>query len=148
MDARRRAAIATLVGLVGATFMVPGAGLVYLRKWRRAGVWLLGGVVALTVLSAVFVGPDVGAVETLPESVLVPYFVLVLLSVADTYWVARRTAASPQTLPGPLGSTLTAESGGDADGEAGNVCPACGQPADPDLAFCWYCTAPFDDAKE
>lgn len=142
MDTRRRATIAAIVGLVGATIMVAGVGHVYLRKWRRAAMWFVGGVAAFAILVTVFADPTATTMETLPLTVLAPYFLFLTLSVADAYVVAQRATTSSSALPDSLGISET-----DAD-ESGVTCPSCGRAAATDLQFCWYCAAPIQEPSE
>ena len=137
MDTRRRATIAALVGLVGAVVLVPGAGHVYLRKWRRAVAWFLVGVTCFAALTATFAA-DSTTVDGLPSTVLVPYFLFLTLSVLDAYVVARRTPASRLSTPSALGGV---------EEDSSVVCESCGRAVDPELTFCWYCTTPVSDAE-
>lgn len=166
MDDHRRATVAVLVGLVGATIMVAGVGHVYLRRWRRAATWFGGGVVFFAALIVTFADPTATSVASVPPSVLAPYFLFLTFSVADAYLVARRGGAPASALPASLGANAgdVAARGGDANGvatretdagdaavqgtDANAACPACGKPVDADLAFCWYCAAPLGESAE
>ncbi|MFA1610547.1 DUF7575 domain-containing protein [Halobellus rubicundus] len=126
---RRRALIATLVAVLGASVGVAGAGHLYLRQWRRAAAWFSVVVGATIVLLSVFVDPatlslsDPAAVAnvepaSLPTAVTAPVFALLLLNALDAYRLAAR---GPQTADAPQ-------------------CPACGGELDPELDFCPWCT--------
>lgn len=126
---RRRALIATLVAVLGASLGVAGAGHLYLRRWRRAAAWFSFVVGAALVLLWTFVDPStldladpaaVAAVDpaTLPAAVTAPLFALLLISAVDAY---RLAAAGPQTTDGPQ-------------------CPNCGGELDPEIDFCPWCT--------
>lgn len=135
MDSRRRATIATLVGLVGAVLLVAGAGHAYLRRWRRAGIWFAGGVAGLLAVALAFADQSVDSLAALPLTVTGPYLLFLILSVADAYAVAR--GAGEGGLPGPLGAT--------AD-EEGVACESCGKTTDPELRFCWYCATTLPES--
>ncbi|MFB6089584.1 MAG: zinc ribbon domain-containing protein, partial [Halobellus sp.] len=126
---RRRALIATLVAVLGASVGVAGAGHLYLRQWRRAAAWFSVVVGATLVLLSVFVDPTalslsnptaVASVEpsSLPMAVTAPVFALLLLNALDAYRLAtrgNRATDAPQ-------------------------CPACGGELDPEIDFCPWCT--------
>jgi hypothetical protein len=135
----RRATMAAVVGLLGALIFVAGAGHVYLRRWRRAAVWFVGGVAGLVALSLAFADPAVESLAALPPEVTAPYFLFLSLSVADAYLVASGTTATTD-LPGPLG--------GDESGEAGGTSDSSGRTTDPGLRFCWYCAASLPESVD
>ena len=139
-DSRRRALVAALVGVLGATIGVAGAGHAYLREWRRAIAWFTFVLGAQLVLLSVFTDPAtlVGTGSTpmsfaaiqslaanLPSTVTGPILVLFVLSTIDAYRLAL------------LGGTNEAE---------GPSCPYCGHEVDPELAFCPWCTERFEEA--
>jgi hypothetical protein len=127
----RRAAVAIVVGTVGAIVGIAGAGHVYLRQWRRAAAWFSLVLGASLVLVFVSTDPETVTAETLPPAVVVSVAALLLTSVADAYLVARRR-----------GSRTSG-----SDGEEPR-CPSCGRELDPTLDFCWYCNASVDGADE
>ena len=125
----RRAIVATLAAVLGATVGVAGVGHLYLRRWQRAVAWfvvVLGTAVTLLVM---FVLPSVGGLadpaavtaidpSSLPGVVVWPVFALLLVSTLDAHRIA---AAGPQAGDGP-------------------TCPSCGKAIDPELDFCPWCT--------
>jgi len=131
----RRAVIATLAAVLGATVGIAGVGHLYLRRWRRAAAWFAVVVGATVALIAAFVFPgmagagDPGAVAaavdpaSLPGTVVWPVFALLLLSTFDAHRVA----------------TATPTAGGDSP-----ACPSCGKELDRDLEFCPWCTAELE----
>lgn len=125
-DTRRRALVAALVGIVGASVGIAGAGHAYLREWRRAVAWFSFVLGAGLVLVSVFASPEMAANSPgdLPMEVTGPILVLLVLSTLDAYRLA---------LVGPSGTV--------ADGP---TCPHCGKEVDPDLSFCPWCTEEFE----
>ncbi|MGQ4555812.1 DUF7575 domain-containing protein [Halobellus sp. GM3] len=129
MTRTRRAMIAALVAVLGASLGVAGAGHLYLRRWRRAVAWFSFVVGAALVLLWLFADPStvsltdpasVAALEpsALPATVTAPLFGLLLLSTFDAYRLASvgvRTTDEPQ-------------------------CPNCGGELDPEIDFCPWCT--------
>lgn len=166
MDDHRRATVALLVGLVGASIMIAGAGHVYLRRWRRAATWFVGGVAVFAVLVSTFADPTTASMESVPPVVLVPYVLFLTLSAADAYLVARRDGAASSALPAALGAGAAdarrtdaandarrtdAADGADADSDVTDstaACHSCGRRVDADLTFCWYCAAPLGEGAE
>jgi hypothetical protein len=133
-DTRRRAMIAALVAVLGASVGVAGAGHLYLRKWRRAAAWFSFVVGATIVLLSVFADPttlslaDPTAIasvdpETLPTAVTVPVFGLLFLNALDAYRLATQDSRTPD--------------------EA--TCPHCGGELDPEISFCPWCTTELRD---
>ena len=122
----RRAIVATLAAVLGATVGIAGVGHLYLRRWRRAAAWFVVVLGATVALLAVFVLPGLGdlagvaAIEpsSLPGVVVWPVFALLLLNTLDAH---RLATIGPRTGDGP-------------------TCPSCGKAADPDLDFCPWCT--------
>lgn len=127
----RRAAVAALVGVVGATVGIAGAGHVYLRRWRRAAAWFSAVLGLSVVLLFLFTDPQAVTADTLPPEVVGPVAALLLTSVVDAYLAGRQ-------------GRRTRGSGGDD----GPNCPACGRELDPTLDFCWYCSASVEGGGE
>ena len=141
-DQRRRALVATLIGVLGATVGVAGVGHAYLREWRRAVAWFTFVLGVELVLLSVFANPvalaepqsassvTAATVQSiasgLPLTVTGPVLVLFVLSVLDAYRLA-------------LG-------GRGIDDDTGPSCPYCGHDVDPELAFCPWCTERFEEA--
>jgi hypothetical protein len=141
-DTRRRAFVAALVGMLGATVGVAGVGHAYLREWRRAVAWFTFILGTELVLLSVFADPAAVVAEegstasalatltstaaTLPTTVTVPLLILLVLSTLDAYRVA-----------------LTQPRAGGTDGP---TCPYCGESVDPELDFCPWCTERFEQA--
>ncbi|RLM94566.1 zinc ribbon domain-containing protein [Halobellus sp. Atlit-38R] len=131
---RRRAMIATLVAVLGASVGVAGAGHLYLREWRRGAAWFSFVIGAALVLLSVFVDPttvsltdpaSVAAMQpsSLPTIVTAPLFALLLLSALDAYRLATR---GPTSTDAPQ-------------------CPNCGGEIDPEISFCPWCTVEFEN---
>jgi hypothetical protein len=127
-DTRRRALVAALVGVLGATVGIAGAGHAYLREWRRAIAWFAFVLGTGLVLLSVFSDPATAAESpsALPMQVTGPVLVLLVLSTLDAYRLAL-TAGGPTE-------------------EGGPACPYCGHEIDPELDFCPWCTERFEDA--
>jgi hypothetical protein len=124
-DAGRRVVLTVLVGVLGASLFIAGAGHVYLREWRRAAAWFAAGVGTLVVTAFAAGDPAALTLGSLPLAVAVPFAVVLLASVVDAYRIARR---GPRRTSGPEGP----------------ACPHCGRPVDPSLDFCQWCTEPID----
>ncbi|MUV58107.1 hypothetical protein SAMN04487947_1043 [Halogeometricum rufum] len=123
-DTRRRAVVAAVVGVVGASVGIAGAGHVYLREWRRAVAWFTFVLGVGLVLLSVFTDPAALTWESigdLPSVVTAPLFVLLFLSTFDAYYVGVR---GPQT-------------------DDGVRCPACRGELDPEMTFCPWCATEF-----
>jgi hypothetical protein len=141
-DTRRRALVATLIGVLGATVGVAGVGHAYLREWRRAVAWFTFVLGAELVLLSVFADPaalaesgssgvvSLAALQSmasgLPPTITGPVLVLFVLSILDAYQIALRGGREP---------------------EAGPTCPNCGEEIDPELDFCPWCTERFEEAS-
>ncbi|MFB6304010.1 MAG: zinc ribbon domain-containing protein [Haloferacaceae archaeon] len=133
---RRRALIAALVGTLGATVGIAGAGHAYLRRWRRAAAWFSFVLGVGLVLLSTFADPRSVTPATVPPEVTLPVLGLLLVSVADAFRLALRSARRTDAASGD-------------PGEDGPSCPHCGRSLDPSLAFCWYCAEPVrDDAPD
>jgi hypothetical protein len=139
-NTRRRAFVATLVGVLGATIGIAGAGHVYLKKWRRAVAWFTFVLGVELVLLSVFANPaafaepgstavTLSAVQSiasgLPPTVTGPVLVLFVLSILDAYRLGLE---------------------GGMDESTGPSCPYCGHEVDPELTFCPWCTERFEEA--
>ncbi|ELZ73127.1 hypothetical protein C5B91_02445 [Haloferax sp. Atlit-10N] len=123
-DARRRAFVAALVGVVGASLGIAGAGHVYLREWRRAIAWFTFVVGAGLVLLSTFADPATVTVDSVPREVLIPVLGLLFLSALDAYRVGIRPR------------------GRNANGEP--TCPVCGGELDRNLDFCPWCATELE----
>ena len=128
----RRAVVAAVVGIVGATLGIAGAGHVYLRQWRRAAAWFAAVLGVSIVLVFAFTDPRSVTADALPPEVLGPVVALLVASVVDAYLAGRESPRSRRR-----------ETGDDGPG-----CPACGRELDPTLDFCWYCSAPVEGGAE
>lgn len=120
----RRAAVAVVVGSLGAVLGLAGAGHAYLCRWRRAAAWFTGVLGVSLVSVFLFADPQAVTAESLPTAVLVPLVVALVASVVDVSRVARSPAARTDDDP---------------------TCRSCGRSLDPTLEFCWYCSAPADE---
>ncbi|KAB1192165.1 MULTISPECIES: DUF7575 domain-containing protein [Haloferax] len=123
-DARRRAVVAALVGVLGASLGIAGAGHVYLREWRRAIAWFTFVLGAGLVLVSTFSDPATASVDSLPTEVTVPVVALLFLSALDAYRVGMR-------IPGQT-----------KDGKP--TCPVCGGELDQSLDFCPWCATELE----
>ncbi|MFC7204327.1 zinc ribbon domain-containing protein [Haloferax namakaokahaiae] len=123
-DARRRALVAALVGVLGASLGIAGAGHVYLREWRRAVAWFSFVVGVALVLVSTFASPTVTSLDSLPPEVTVPVIVLLFLSALDAYRIAFYRGQQR------------------ADGTP--TCPACGGGLDYELTFCPWCATEIE----
>ncbi|MFB6221295.1 MAG: zinc ribbon domain-containing protein [Halolamina sp.] len=134
---RARPFVAALLGL-----LVTGFGHIYLRRWLRAVAWF---AVAFAV-SLVFVPETTAAAILAGESVdpvsLLPGALVGVVSALDAFIIARREVST---------GAEAAVANGDAERETETNaatetvdCPACGQPVDPDLGFCHWCTTEFE----
>jgi hypothetical protein len=126
--------------------LYPGLGHVYLRKWGRALLWFL-----IIITSSTFLIPQDAVPSTLsfdallaagravPLPVSVAILMLTFMSMADAYWLARRSGeeAVPDRGEGP---TTTASDT--------QTCPNCGKELDADLDFCHWCTTKLDEYPE
>lgn len=120
----RRALVAVLVGLVGVTVGIAGAGHVYLRAWRRAAAWFALVLGTGLVLTSVFADPTAVTPESVPLTVMVPVLVLLSLSLFDAYYLGRTRGLAGSQSEGP-------------------TCPHCGGAVDSTLDFCHWCTRPL-----
>ncbi|MFB6195849.1 MAG: zinc ribbon domain-containing protein [Haloplanus sp.] len=127
MDTERRAVVAALVSVVGATIGIAGAGHAYLREWGRAFAWFSLVLGMGLVLTATFTDTETVTVATLPLRVTGPVAGLLVLNTLDAYYVARR----------PTGGATVGPSTG--DGDVTVSCPTCGRDLDPELSFCPWC---------
>jgi hypothetical protein len=123
-DARRRAVVAALVGVLGASLGIAGAGHVYLREWRRAIAWFTFVLGAGLVLVSTFADPATASLDSLPTEVTVPVIALLFLSALDAYRVAVRTRVRTN------------------DGKP--ACPVCGGELDQQLDFCPWCATELE----
>lgn len=133
---RKRPWLAALLGT-----LATGLGHLYLRRWLRAAGWLA----VLFGVTAVFVDPatieayaDGNAVGVLS---IAPILLVTTLSALDAYLLARvqntvveMSAAAEHRPP----SAAVADS---------RSCPNCGQPLDPELEFCHWCTTELDGGR-
>lgn len=111
--------------------LATGLGHLYLRRWRRALLWL--GVLFITTV--LFVDPAAinglatgGATDPLSIAAIV---IVGGLSVVDAYLLAHvhnRVAHLIESRDGRL-----------------THCPDCGREVDPDLDFCHWCTTEIGD---
>jgi len=86
----RRAAVAIVVGTVGAIVGIAGAGHVYLRQWRRAAAWFSLVLGASLVLVFVSTDPETVTAETLPPAVVVSVAALLLTRGAPAWFTNQR----------------------------------------------------------
>lgn len=110
---------------------VTGLGHLYLRKWRRAAMWLLVvvGTSLLVPEAALEALADGGRVDVVA---LAPVLVVSALCTLDAYVLARRP-------PEQARSTRTDEDTA--------RCPHCGGELTAGLDFCHWCTTELDEAR-
>ncbi|WP_348611897.1 DUF7575 domain-containing protein [Halobaculum rarum] len=119
--------------VAAALAVVPALGHAYLRRWGRGVAWLSLFAGAALVFAGLFGGgigdplaPAGLSTATLPTAavdaaaLIVPLGVVIALSAADAYVLARR-----ENRRGVL------------------TCPRCGRGVDLSLRFCWYCAVEF-----
>ncbi|MFC6717428.1 DUF6677 family protein [Natrialbaceae archaeon GCM10025810] len=141
---RKRPWFAALLG-----FLVTGLGHIYLRRWFRAIGWML----VVMVVSSLFVEPATVEAMWNGEAVdlreLAPVLLVVTISVADAYALARTQNARSRGALAEAGAadSTTPETEGEAPEEA-VTCPNCGRDVDPELEFCHWCTTKFDSLEE
>jgi hypothetical protein len=144
-EARRRALIAAVVGLLGAALGAAGAGHAYLREWRRAVAWFSVVLGVGLVLVSMYTDPaNITWRSNLPLEVVLPLLVLSVLSALDAYAVAsKQTTEGVKQTPGSQADTI-------GSGQAGEQvsCPHCGRDVDRELDFCHWCTEPLDRDPE
>ena len=122
--------------------LYPGLGHVYLRKWGRALLWFLIIITSSTVLIPTDAVPStlsfdalIEAGRAVPLPVSIAILMLTFLSMADAYWLARRSGEEP---------AVTQQATTD-DGT--RTCPNCGKEIDADLDFCHWCTTKLDEPE-
>ncbi|WP_148414357.1 zinc ribbon domain-containing protein [Haloferax sp. KTX1] len=151
---KHRPWLAAILGLI-----LTGLGHLYLRRWRRAALWVL-----LTfAVSAVFVPPEAfdpltgGA--TIPPSEfaavlreLAPILAVSFASVLDAFFLGLRQAAEAQAQADRSAAEdadTDASTATVADPEADAVtCPECGREVDADIDFCHWCTTRLDEPTD
>ncbi|WP_396612279.1 zinc ribbon domain-containing protein [Haloferax sp. S1W] len=123
--------LAAILGLA-----VTGLGHLYLRRWRRALLW----VALAFAVSALFV--PVEALEALanggpvpPLTDILPVLAVSLVSVVDAFFLGLKQVSEPS-------GVLTDD---DADSVS---CPQCGREVDADLDFCHWCTTRLDEPTD
>ncbi|MFC6787703.1 zinc ribbon domain-containing protein [Halobaculum halobium] len=115
--------------VAAALAVVPALGHAYLRRWTRGIAWLsllTGSALVFAGVVGVGVGDALAASATWTglasgSALVVPLGVVIALSSADAYVLARRDARR-----GAL------------------ACPQCGRGVDLSLGFCWYCSVEFE----
>ncbi|RDZ52074.1 zinc ribbon domain-containing protein [Haloferax sp. Atlit-6N] len=144
--------LAAILGLI-----FTGFGHIYLRRWRRAAMWVLLvlAVAALFVPSGTLEALD--AAETMSPSEftsvlteLLPLLAVSFASVLDAFVIGFRQAAEAQAQAAR--STVddaddSAAAVSDPDSDA-VTCPECGREVDADLDFCHWCTTRLDEPTD
>ncbi len=143
---RKRPWLAALLAI-----LYPGLGHVYLRKWGRALLWFLVIISSSTFLIPQNAVPEtlsmeelIAAGQAVPLPVSLAILTLTFLSMADAYWIARRTgeqAASPDL---PDSEIRDGAKQPDSDTRS---CPNCGKEVDEDIDFCHWCTTKLDEPE-
>ncbi|WP_424006169.1 DUF7575 domain-containing protein [Haloferax denitrificans] len=143
---KHRPWLAAILGLV-----LTGLGHLYLRRWRRAALWVL-----LTfAVSALFVPPEAfdpltGGAAIPPSEFaavlgeLVPILVVSFASVLDAFFLGLRQAAARAERSAVEDAEESAATVADPDADA-VTCPECGREVDADIDFCHWCTTRLDE---
>lgn len=109
--------------------LVPGMGHFYLRRWRRALVWLA----VFWAVSTFFVDAEtisaLASWESVDPLAAAPLALVVTISVADAFVLA-------------FAHNAVVRVSGD---ERLPTCPSCGKELDPDLEFCLWCSTPLPE---
>jgi hypothetical protein len=123
---------------VALTIALPGLGHVYLRRFKRAVLWLVLYVASTTFLLSDETMPDslsVEAIRSAGEAIPIEVTILIIgisaLCLLDAYMLAREINDRARR----------------ASGEAPAHCPNCGEELDADLDFCHWCTARLDSEE-
>ncbi|RDZ63263.1 zinc ribbon domain-containing protein [Haloferax sp. Atlit-12N] len=141
--------LAAILGLA-----ITGLGHLYLRRWRRAAMWVL-----LTLaVSALFVPPEalesLSNAGTMPPSEfvsilteLLPILAVSLVSVLDAFFLGLQQAAerAARSAADAADDSVAAVSDSDSDAV---TCPECGREVDADLDFCHWCTTRLDEPTD
>ncbi|RDZ47602.1 zinc ribbon domain-containing protein [Haloferax sp. Atlit-19N] len=142
--------LAAILGLI-----FTGFGHIYLRRWRRAAMWVLLvlAVAALFVPSGTLEALD--AAETMSPSEftsvlteLLPLLAVSFASVLDAFVIGFRQAAEAQAARSAVDDaddSVAAVSDPDSDAV---TCPECGREVDADLDFCHWCTTRLDEPTD
>ncbi|MFC7228020.1 zinc ribbon domain-containing protein [Salinirubellus salinus] len=117
-----------LAAVLGA--VLPGSGHLYLRRWKRAVLWI-----ALAYVTNVFFIPPAAAeafiAGELPRlRTLLPVAAVTALSALDAYVLAVADRAKSTVEP--------------AEEAGGLECPRCGKQTDVELGFCQWCSLDFE----
>ncbi|AKU08786.1 zinc ribbon domain-containing protein [Haloferax gibbonsii] len=144
--------LAAILGLI-----FTGFGHIYLRRWRRAAMWVLLvlAVAALFVPSGTLEALD--AAETMSPSEftsvlteLLPLLAVSFASVLDAFVIGFRQAAEAQAQAARSAvddADDSAAAVSDPDSDA-VTCPECGREVDADLDFCHWCTTRLDEPTD
>ncbi|WP_049915732.1 zinc ribbon domain-containing protein [Haloferax mucosum] len=124
--------IAALFGV-----FITGAGHLFLRRWRRASVWI-----ALAISVVFLFVPESARVALLsggprpPLMDVAPALAVTLVSALDAFLLGVQQAAESSTphTPGEDAETVS--------------CPQCGREIDAELDFCHWCTVRFDEPRD
>ncbi|MCO8267134.1 zinc ribbon domain-containing protein [Haloferax sp. AB510] len=143
--------IAAILGLA-----ITGLGHLYLRRWRRAAMWVL-----LTLaVSALFVPPEalesLSNAGTMPPSEfvsvlteLLPILAVSLVSVLDAFFIGLQQAAEAQAEADRDAAEADDSAAAVSDPNSDAVtCPECGREVDADLDFCHWCTTRLDEPTD
>lgn len=136
---KKRPWLAAVLGVA-----VTGLGHLYLRRWLRAGGWL---VVAFLVSS--FLVPE-STLTTLTSSGQIAWSEAVPL-IVDTLPVIAVTVVSAldaYQLAVVNNHFLDTHIPSDETGDGPPLCPSCNRPVDDDLEFCQWCASPLSESGD
>lgn len=127
--------LAAILGLA-----ITGLGHLYLRRWRRALLWVALSFAVLMLFvpteSVTALSNAANGSGTLPPLTdILPVLSVSLMSVVDAFFLGLKQVSEPS-------GVLT-----DDDAES-VACPQCGREVDADLDFCHWCTTRLDEPTD
>ncbi|POG56431.1 zinc ribbon domain-containing protein [Haloferax marisrubri] len=143
--------LAAILGLA-----ITGLGHLYLRRWRRAAMWVLVTLAVATLFVPSGAFEALNAAETMPPSEfasvlteLLPVLAVSFVSVLDAFFLGLRQAAEAQAKAARDAAEADDAVLTDSDAESDEVtCPECGREVDADLDFCHWCTTRLDEPTD
>jgi uncharacterized paraquat-inducible protein A len=110
------------------SLLVVGLGHLYLRRVRRAALWIVLAVTTGLVWIPTETAEALWAGQQVELTVLAPILAVTVMTAVDAFTVAQQSQRSvPVSEDGELLS-----------------CPVCGNEVDQDLDFCHWCTTDLD----
>ena len=128
--------LAAILGLA-----ITGLGHLYLRRWRRALLWVALSFAVLLLFvpteSVTALSNAANGSGTLPPLTdILPVLSVSLMSVVDAFFLGLKQVSEPS-------GVLT-----DDDDDESVACPQCGREVDADLDFCHWCTTRLDEPTD